>query len=55
MTLFEEIIAAYPELSEKDFANGFIRLQDNSDGKGAYIARWEYSKPVPKSLDKYVK
>ena len=50
MTLLEQIIAAYPELSENDFANGSIRLQDDSDGEGAYIAKWEYSKPIPEGL-----
>lgn len=50
MTLFEQIIAAYPELSENDFANGSIRLQDDSDGLGAYIAKWDYDQPIPAGL-----
>jgi hypothetical protein len=50
MTLFEQIIAIYPELSNGDFANGVIRLQDDSDGQGAYIAKWDYSKPIPEGL-----
>jgi hypothetical protein len=50
MTLLEQIIAAYPELSENDFANGSIRLQDDSDGQGAYIAKWDYEKPIPDGL-----
>jgi hypothetical protein len=51
MNLYEKIIAAYPELTENDFGrNGTIRLQDDSDGVGAYIAKWEYSEPLPKGL-----
>jgi len=25
-------------------------LQDDSDGNGAYIAKWEYSKPLPEGM-----
>jgi hypothetical protein len=50
MTIYETIIGAYPELTEKDFINGTILLQDDSDGQGAHIAKWEYSKPLPNGL-----
>lgn len=53
MTLFDEIIAALPELAEKPeefLLNGSIRLRDDSDGLGAYIEKWEYSKPIPKGM-----
>ena len=52
MTLYEQIIAIYPELTDNDFHASFgsILLQDDSDGVGAYIAKWEYSKPIPKGL-----
>jgi len=50
MTLYEQIIAAYPELSANNFANGPIRLQDDSDGLGAYIAKWDYDQPIPDGL-----
>jgi hypothetical protein len=52
MTLWEQIIAVYPELTDADFhpAFGSILLQDDSDGAGAFIAKWEYSKPVPAGL-----
>ena len=51
MTLYDEIIAALPELTFADFAkNGTIELQDDSDGQGAYIAKWEYSKAIPNGL-----
>jgi hypothetical protein len=51
MTLWEKIIAAYPELTDRDFLDfGVISLQDDSDGAGAFISKWEYSKPIPKGL-----
>jgi hypothetical protein len=51
MTLYETIIAEYPELAgTKTFADGVILLQDDSDGLGAYIAEWNYSKPLPKGM-----
>ena len=51
MNLYEKIIDAYPELTDNDFGrNGTISLQDDSDGVGAYIAKWEYSKPIPDGL-----
>jgi hypothetical protein len=51
MTLWEKIIAVYPELTDRDFSYmGCIELVDNSDGQGAYIAKWEYSKPIPEGL-----
>lgn len=51
MTLYEQIMAIYPELTDADFARtGTIELQDDSDGAGAFIVKWEYSKPIPKGL-----
>jgi hypothetical protein len=41
MTLFEKIIALYPSLTDKDFTT-VITLQNDSDGKGDYIAKWEH-------------
>lgn len=56
MSLYELIIAEFPELADSDeFALGSIRLQNNSDGTGDYIAKWEYSKPVPEALAEYVR
>ena len=49
MELNEIIKAAYPELTSNDFLTKII-LQDDSDGIGAYIAKWEYSKPIPSGL-----
>ena len=44
MTLFEKIIAVYPELQINDFdiLIGSIQLQNDSDGRGDYIAKWEH-------------
>lgn len=41
MTLFERIKALYPELTDRDFMT-VIRLQNDSDGKGDYIADWDH-------------
>ena len=42
MILYDKIISLYPELATYDFAIGAIRLQNDSDGKGDYIAKWEH-------------
>ena len=41
MTLFEKIKTLYPSLEDKDFTS-VITLQNDSDGKGDYIAKWEH-------------
>ena len=41
MTLLEKIITIYPELTDNDFMT-VITLQNDSDGKGDYIAKWEH-------------
>ena len=51
MTVYEQIIAAYPELIELNkFPNELFIVQDDTDGQGAYIAKWDYSKPIPDGL-----
>jgi hypothetical protein len=44
MTLFEKIKLIYPELTSVDFDNigGTVSLQNDSDGRGDYIARWNH-------------
>jgi hypothetical protein len=42
MNLYEKIISIYPELTPKDFTIGTIILQNDSDGRGDYIAKWEH-------------
>jgi hypothetical protein len=41
MTLYDKIMALYPSLAQQDFLT-VIRLQNDSDGKGDYIAKWEH-------------
>ena len=42
--MFEKIIKIYPSLTDADFSpiGGTILLQNDSDGKGDYIAKWEH-------------
>jgi len=42
--MFEKIISIYPELTIEDFSpnGGTIAIQNDSDGKGDYIAKWEH-------------
>ena len=48
--MFDDILAVYPELTNKDFGReGIIELADDGDGI-QYIAKWEYSKPIPDGL-----
>jgi hypothetical protein len=50
-TLYGQIIDVYPELENAvEFFNRSIILQNDSDGVGDYIAKWEYSKPIPEGL-----
>ena len=51
MNLYDEIIAAYPKLSDIDFGRqGTIGLRNDSDGLGDFIEKWEYSEPIPEGL-----
>ena len=54
-SLYELVLDAFPEIAEnKDpLVNGTIRLQNDSDGTGDYIAAWTYSQPIPASLKEY--
>ena len=48
--LYEQIVENYPELTSKDFGiDGLINLVDDGDGI-VYIAKWEYSKPLPAGM-----
>jgi hypothetical protein len=46
MTLYEKIKQLYPQLTDNDFLT-VITLQNDSDGKGDYIAKWEHTLPRP--------
>jgi hypothetical protein len=53
MTLLEKIKSLYPSLEDKDFFDT-IRLQNDSDGKGDYIAAWNhptYARPTQEQLN----
>ena len=53
MTLFEKIKTIYPNLQDRDLAL-YIILQNNSDGQGDYIAKWEHptlAQPTQEQLD----
>lgn len=50
MDLYEQIIKVYPELANSNLWLKEIVLRDDSDGKGVYIEKWEYSKPIPNGL-----
>jgi hypothetical protein len=51
MELWKKIIEAYPEINPTDdFQQLGIYLRDDSDGQGAYIAEWNYEKPIPAGL-----
>jgi len=54
MTLFEKIKTIYPEFSENDLVPmGGVILQNDSDGKGDYIAVWNHptlTKPTEEQL-----
>lgn len=52
MTLYDKIKLIYPSLEDKDFMT-VIRLQNDSDGRGDYIADWEHptlAKPTDEQL-----
>ena len=56
MTLYEKIKTIYPDLTDADFypINGTIMLQNDSDGKGDYIAKWEHP-TLPRPTDEELK
>ena len=52
MNLYEKIKQLYPDLTDNDFLT-VITLQNDSDGKGDYIAKWEHptlAKPTDEEL-----
>jgi len=49
--LREQIKTIYTQLSDEDFSpRGTIRLQNDSDGKGDYIAKWDHP-TLPRPTD----
>lgn len=55
VSLHEKIQAIYPQLTDADFCPPrLIVLQDDNDGRGAYIAKWEHPtlpQPAQEQLD----
>jgi len=53
--LINKIKTIYPSLIDEDFLpRGTIFLQNDSDGKGDYIAKWEHptlARPTEQQLD----
>jgi hypothetical protein len=47
--LYDKIKLIYPQLEDKDFLTVII-LQNDSDGKGDYIAKWEHP-TLPRPTD----
>ena len=50
MSLYDKLIKLYPELANFDFASGVITLQNDSDGRGDYIAKWNHP-TLPRPTD----
>jgi len=58
MTLYEKIIAIYPELASDDPRDDafstVINLRNDLDGRGDYIAKWEHptlARPTDEQLE----
>jgi hypothetical protein len=56
MNLYEKLIALYPSLTDLDFhpIRGVITLQNDSDGRGDYIAKWDHptlTRPTEEQLN----
>lgn len=49
MNLYDKIMALYPDLQDEDFLDT-ITLQNDSDGRGDYIAKWEHP-TLPRPTD----
>lgn len=53
MTLYEKIIALYPELTSEDFLSNKSTILLQNEGNGDYIAKWEHptlAKPTDEQL-----
>lgn len=59
MTLYEKVVTIYPELvvenpNDCPFSKCVIMLQNDSNGRGDYIAKWEHptlARPTQEQLD----
>ena len=50
MALIDLIIEQLPELVDAKVIGKTIILQNDSDGRGDYIAKWDYSKSLPAGM-----
>lgn len=50
MNLYEKIMAIYPQLTAEDFMFT-IKLQNDSDGNGDYIKKWNSDLAQPSAQD----
>lgn len=50
MELWEKIVNECPQLTEKSFIDGTVKLQDDSDGKGPFIAEWHSVESIPAGM-----
>ena len=50
MEILDIIYKAYPELENADLMTLGIFLQDDSDGLGIWVVKWDYTKPLPAGL-----
>ena len=55
--LYELILEAFPELADDQnaFRAGVGSIMLRNDGDGDYIAKWEYSQPLPEALKSYLR
>ena len=54
MTLYQKIISIYPELTNSHLYDNGIVIQNDSNGQGDYIAKWEHptlARPTQAQLD----
>ena len=47
-SLSQQLLAACPELTQDNFrAGGEVECQNDMDGKGTYISKWDLDIPIP--------
>jgi hypothetical protein len=50
-SLSQQLLAACPELTKDNFrANGEVECQNDMDGKGTYISKWDLDLPIPEGF-----
>jgi hypothetical protein len=50
MTMYEQIIAVYPELKDSKIFTKDIIIQNDADDRGDWLRVWNYSKPIPEGI-----